>query len=293
MSAPDTHAPTTQWSTTTYSSAAAFVPQLTTKLLKLLDPQPADRILDVGCGDAKFTSKYLGGVAEVLGVDASESFIESANGEFGRGSSWDGKKGPRFRGKVVDCRYLDRDEEVARGGWDKVVSNAALHWILRDGNTREAALRGVYRALKPGGVFAFEMGGAGNVAEMYTAFLAALVHHTSCGLEEARGISPWFFPDVREMKGLLEGVGFEVKEGDLELEYRPTRMETREDGRPNLEGWVRLMGQVFLKRAEQEGKEEVVVREVCDVVGTRGICGRADGSGEMGYVRLRGLVRKK
>jgi len=43
----------------------------------------------------------------------------------------------------------------------------------------------------------------------------------------------------------------------------------------------------------EEGKEEEVVREVCEVVGMRGICGRADGRGEMGYVRLRGLARKR
>jgi SAM-dependent methyltransferase len=296
----DAHAPPpTQWTATAYTNAAAFVPQLTTKVLRLLDPQPTDRVLDVGCGDAKFTSKYLAGVQEVLGVDASASFIETANQDFGEGSAWaEGLKGKnseeagRFRGKVVDCRFLEQDEEVRKGQWDKVVSNAALHWILRDEKTREGTLRGVYEALRPGGVFVFEMGGAGNVAEMQTAFLAALLHHTSCGVEEARRVSPWFFPDVKEMEGLLRGVGFVVGEGDLELEYRPTKMETAEDGKPNLEGWVRLMGRQFLDRAKEEGKEEEVVREVCDVVGTLGICARSDGRGEMGYVRLRGLVRR-
>lgn len=301
MTTKDQHAPPpTQWSADRYSSAAAFVPQLTTKVLQLIDPQPSDRILDVGCGDAKFTSKYLGGVSEVLGVDASASFIETANAAYGAGSDWaseiaakEGEGRGRFRGKVVDCRFLPADAEVSGGQFDKVVSNAALHWILRDEKTRTETLRGCYEALKPGGVFVFEMGGAGNVAEMHTSFVSALLHHTSCSVAEARAVSPWYFPDVKEMEGLLEGVGFMVEEGSLELEYRPTKMETRPDGTPNVEGWVRLMGRQFLDRAHKEGKEEEVVREVCDVVETQGICGRADGRGEMGYVRLRGLVRKK
>lgn len=296
----DQHAPPpTQWSADSYSSAAAFVPQLTTKVLQLLDPQPSDRILDVGCGDAKFTAKYLGGVRSVLGVDASASFIDTANAEYGEGSAWAKKAGTGgedrglFRGKVVDCRFLAKDEEVSKGEFDKVVSNAALHWILRDEKTRAETLRGCYAALRPGGVFVFEMGGAGNVAEMQTAFIGALLHHTNCSVQQAREVSPWFFPDVKEMRRLLEEVGFVVDEGSLELEYRPTKMETRADGTPNVEGWVRLMGRQFLDRAKEEGKEEEVVREVCDVVETQGICGRADGRGEMGYVRLRGLVRKK
>ncbi|ETN37209.1 uncharacterized protein HMPREF1541_08199 [Cyphellophora europaea CBS 101466] len=299
----DQHAPPpSQWTAAAYSSAAAFVPQLTTKILQLISPQPTDRILDVGCGDGKFTARYLGGVTEVLGVDASASFIDTANAEYGAGSSWaralaaeqsDAKGKGNFRGKVVDCRFLERDAEVAAGGFDKVVSNAALHWILRDEATRKNTLRGCFEALKPDGVFVFEMGGAGNVAEMHTAFVSALVHHTTCGVREAQEVSPWFFPDVQEMRALLEGVGFEVSEGGLELEYRPTKMESSEDGKPNVEGWVRLMGRQFLDRAMEEGKEEEVVREVCEVVGMRGICGRADGRGEMGYVRLRGLARKR
>jgi spermidine synthase len=41
-----------------------------------------------------------------------------------------------------------------------------MHWILRPEEKREQFFRGVRNALKPGGVFAFEMGGMGNVAEV-------------------------------------------------------------------------------------------------------------------------------
>jgi SAM-dependent methyltransferase len=303
MAKADPHAPPpTQWTTQTYSSAAAFVPQLTTKLLKLLDPQPTDRILDVGCGDAKFTARFLPAVANVVGVDASASFIATANENYGSNSSLGAPAAPqvsqsmqpRFEGRVVDCRFLNSEVKHLElsGSFDKVVSNAALHWILRDAQYRAEALKGCFTALKPGGHFIFEMGGAGNVAELHSALISALAHHTDLSIAEAADVSPWFFPDVSEMAGLLKEAGFHIQESDLELEYRPTNAEMGDDGKPNLEAWVRLMGKHFLDRAKEFGKEEQVVREVCELVGLHGIGGRANGTLQMGYVRLRGVARR-
>ena len=87
------------------------MPQLTHKLVQYLDPQPTNRILDVGCGDGKFTTYFIGKVARVYGVDASSSFIESARTDYGSETAL-------F--KVVDCRYLEKDSEVVNGTWDKV-----------------------------------------------------------------------------------------------------------------------------------------------------------------------------
>lgn len=95
-----------------YSAAASFVPKLTQKVLQYLDPQASDKILDVGCGDAKFTAFYLDRVAQVYGVDASESFIESATKDYGRDND------AKFN--VVDCRYLEKNAEAVSGKWDKV-----------------------------------------------------------------------------------------------------------------------------------------------------------------------------
>ena len=87
------------------------MPKLTQKVLQYLDPQPSDRILDVGCGDGKFTSNFASVVAEVYGVDASPSFIASAIEDYGNAKT-------RF--KVVDCRFLEQDAGAVDGKWDKV-----------------------------------------------------------------------------------------------------------------------------------------------------------------------------
>ena len=104
---PADHRPLSQ----SYSAAAAFVPKLASKVLSYLDPQPTDRILDVGCGDGEFTSNFSTVVAEVYGVDASPSFIQSATQDHGRDN---------VKFKVVDCRVLERDPDAVNGKWDKV-----------------------------------------------------------------------------------------------------------------------------------------------------------------------------
>lgn len=87
------------------------MPKLTQKVLQYLNPQPSDRILDVGCGDGKFTANFASSVTEVYGVDASPSFIASATEDYGNAKT-------HF--KVVDCRYLEQDAEAVNGKWDKV-----------------------------------------------------------------------------------------------------------------------------------------------------------------------------
>jgi ubiquinone/menaquinone biosynthesis C-methylase UbiE len=94
-----------------YEASAAFVPKLTQTLLKYLDPQPGDRVLDVGCGDGKFTNLFLPYVGQVVGVDSSPSMIESANKDYG---------GEKADFRVLDCCYLEQDRGVADGSWDKV-----------------------------------------------------------------------------------------------------------------------------------------------------------------------------
>ena len=187
---------------------------------------------------------------------------------------------------VQDCRYIEDCADVGAGAYTKIFSNAALHWILRDASTRLAVLRGAFRALKSGGKLAFEMGGAGNVAEVHAALLAAVVHQ-GASIERAREASPWFFPSEELMKGMLEGVGFEIEKS--ELEYRPTRLTTEEEG--GLEGWTRLMGAQIFEVLAEEKKREAAVREVCEVLKTI-LTHEEDGSMWLGYVRLRVLARK-
>ena len=152
-------------------------------------------------------------------------------------------------------------------------------------------LRGAFRALAPGGKLVFEMGGAGNVAEVHAALLAAVVHQ-GASIEAAREASPWFFPSEELMKKMLTEVGFEVERS--EVEYRPTQLTTETKKGGGIEGWTRLMGAQILEVLPEGGGEErreKAVREVCEVLRTV-LTREEDGSMWLGYVRLRVLARK-
>ena len=85
--------------------------QFAQTVLWYLDPQPTDRVLDIGCGDGKFTHNCLPVVAYVLGIDASPSMIDHARKTYG-------SPGAEFY--IVDCRYLERETSIANGTWDKM-----------------------------------------------------------------------------------------------------------------------------------------------------------------------------
>lgn len=271
------------WSSAAYTSAAAFVPKLTTKVISYLDAQPSDRILDIGCGDGVLTQQiaHKTSSGQVFGLDASHSFIATARENY---------SATNCTYEYQDCTDLAANPVAVDGSWDKVFSNAAMHWILREESTRETFFRNIHAALKVGGKFVFEMGGKGNVAEVQAAATAALLH-AGLSLEEAREASPWFFPSEKWMRMMLEEVGFVVEV--CEHEYRMTQFtaDDQGDGRGGLEGWVRLMCSQFGDAVGEEKREEVF-REICDVV--EPIVSRPeDGSKWIGYARLRAVARKK
>ena len=123
-----------RWSPADYAENAAFVPALGAAVLQLLDPQPGELILDVGCGDGALTARIAEAGARVIGLDCSAEMVEAA----------------RARGIdafVADAEALDLDQQVERfGQFDAVFSNAALHWMLDP----DAVAAGIFAALQAG-----------------------------------------------------------------------------------------------------------------------------------------------
>lgn len=238
-----------KWSPGSYGDNARFVSDLGAGVLDWLAPCAGERILDLGCGDGVLTQKIADAGASVVGVDSSPDFIEAA------------------RALKLDARLMDGEALAFGEEFDAVFSNAALHWMLK----ADAVIDGVWRALKPGGRFAAEFGGHGNVAAIVTAMRA--VARRRGGREDLA--FPWFFPTVAEYEALLRERGFAVER--IILLPRPTPLPT------GLRGWLRVMRQPFF---DQFGEErEAALAEVEDLLRPV-LCDRSN-NWTADYVRLR------
>ena len=245
-----------EWKAERYAEHASFVPVLGEAVLELLAPQPGERILDLGCGDGVLSERIAESGATVVGVDAAPDMIRAA----------------RLRG--IDARLMDSFQLTFKAEFDAAFSNAALHWMKRD---PDAVLRGVRRALRPGGRFAAEMGGHGNVAAIRVALVAMLEQR---GLEDPAEVMPWYFPTVSEYRARLERAGFRVD--SIELIPRPTQLPT------DMRGWLETFAAPFFQILP-EPERETALEEVIALL-RPALCD-TEGRWTVDYVRLRFLAR--
>jgi trans-aconitate 2-methyltransferase len=207
-----------KWDAGLYDDKHSFVWKLAAGVLELLNAQPGERILDLGCGTGHLTAKIAAFGSQVVGVDGSPEMIRQAK-----------EKYPSLRFEVMDAREIQLD-----GQFDAVFSNATLHWIKEP----ECVIAGMKKALHPGGRFVAEFGGKGNTGALLKAIgdawrkldLAGPVPH------------PWYYPTVAEYTGLLEDHGFEVTHATLF--DRPTPLD---DGVRGLHNWLEMFASAFVE----------------------------------------------
>jgi len=240
---------TSKWDAADYARVGGFVAELGGAALDLLDPQPGERILDVGCGEGTLTRKILERGATALGVDNSPEMIAAA------------------RENGVDAVQLAAEDMQFFAEFHAAFSNAALHWVLH----KEQAARAVFRALKPGGRFAGEMGGEGNLRKLRESLDEELIIRGYVPPLEA---SNWY-ASPEEFAAIYEAVGF--REIDARLIERPTKVEH------GIAAWVATFRKGWLDRAQvPESERAEIAAAVADRVGSN----IAD------YVRLRFIMRK-
>ena len=143
----------------------------------------------------------------------------------------------------------------------------------------DAVLKGVKRSLIPGGWFAEEFGGHGNVAAVTVARLAVLKRQ---GIQDTASLNAWYFPTTDEFQTKLENAGFRVD--SIDLIPRPTTLPT------DMRGWLETFAAPFTQALPQHERAGAL-DEVVGLLRPR-LCD-AEGRWTVGYVRLRFLARAR
>ena len=242
------------WDASLYADHARFVALMADSLVDLLQPQPGERILDLGCGDGFLTRRIAQSGATVVGVDASPQMIAAA----------------RERG--VDARLAQGEALPFNSEFDAVFSNAALHWMT----DQEAVLKGVHRALKPDGRLVAECGGQGNIAAIRVALLAVM---GAFGIHPSRVENNYFF-NPSEYRRLLEGQGFVVEE--IKLTPRPTPLAS------GMADWLRTFRGSLFEQLPAADRSAAIAQTVSLLEPV--LCDR-EGNWTADYVRLRFVAR--
>lgn len=178
----------TTWNPAEYRARHAFVFESSEDLAaQWLRPEAGERILDLGCGSGELSALIAGTGARVVGVDSAASMVAAAR-----------QAHPALEFVVLDAHALPYHQE-----FDAVFSNAALHWM----KPLPGVLAQVAAALKPGGRFVLEMGGAGNVQTTLDA-----VQHAADTLGIISPPHPWVFPSTAQLAALLEEAGLRVEQ---------------------------------------------------------------------------------
>ena len=228
-----------QWNSTLYDQKHDFVAKYGEGLLTFLPENPAQAILDLGCGTGTLTAQLAARGSRVIGVDSARPMVERARAQY-----------PELTFEVCDALALPFE-----GEFDVVFSNAVFHWIA----DHDTLLENVKKALKPGGQLICEFGGAGNIAVVEQAF------NRAC---EEMGLAvraPRFnFPTPEEFSACLAHHG--VTPVNVYDYDRPTPLK---DGEQGLANWMRQFfagqlealpeqtGQALLARAEELARPEL------------------------------------
>ena len=122
------------------------------QLIELLQPQPGERILDLGCGIGGLSARISESGAAVTGLDRLGFLLEQA----------------RFKFPGIEFVESDFFDYTPPAPFEAVFAHAVLDWI----QPPDRALKRIFQILVPGGRLAAALGGANETARQLEAYYA-------------------------------------------------------------------------------------------------------------------------
>ena len=163
-------------------------------LLDRVHLQPREHVLDVACGSgivARLAARRMGGLGKVVGVELNPAMLDVAR---------------HVTAYTESVEYLEGDAAnlpVSDASFDCVLCQLAIMFFP----DREASVREMYRASKPGGRVAVSVFRSVEFNPAFKHLVDALERHGGPAAAEFMR-SPFIMESVSQMRGLFEQAGF-------------------------------------------------------------------------------------
>jgi trans-aconitate 2-methyltransferase len=181
--------PVREWDAASYQRVSVPHEEWARALLERLPLRGEEAVLDAGCGTGRVTRMLVERLprGKVVAVDGSSAMVEKVR-EVIR---------PGDEALVADLTKLELAEPV-----DAVVSSAVFHWIA----DHEALFARLRAALRPGGRFEAQCGGAGNIDELRRS--AKRLAGEEPFAPHTAAIDPWNYASPERTERRLAAAGF-------------------------------------------------------------------------------------
>jgi len=169
-------------------------------LFDLLEIQPKDDVLDLGCGTGHISRLIRDKTSgTIVGVDPSAGMIEKAR--------------EKFSNQDIVFRVCPAEQIDYQNEFDIIFCNSAFQWFVNPVKATKAC----HNSLRINGKMAIQAPAKDNYCPNFLSAIAEVKNHKATKNIFDSFSSPWFFRNkAREYTELFESAGFNVEKSTIE-----------------------------------------------------------------------------